>query len=1203
MMRPHLKTFLCCVLLFGIYTGSVSAQQSKPTAPGEAPNAAGAEDVSTSKLESLKGRVETASELSKDEKDEALKSLQESIIDLAAIENLIARELADREKLAKVSEDRLELQADLERLQKLTASTPEPDIQLAELEQTLAITKSELTQAQSKFDKVKAQTDGRAERLKSIADRMVAIPDEQVSLQAELAKLPTGAEATLLIESKRLAFLVKLKQLSVEPSALKSKREFLIAEASSKLPDLQKDIAARQVELLNQELQVYTNAVNRARRSELENRLADAKSEIEKIGELGENWKKRLLPVYEQNVKIIKGELDIQLKLEQVQSKIEGTRKQRESLATDLDEIQNREGHTGTSRRFGILLRQHRNFLPDAANLKRQVYLRGQTYEATQLYYFDRREERNRLDDIEEKIKTFANEVIAKADAEGQDAEKFEELYREAIKQQRDDLDAVITVCDRYIEGLGSYDSEQFQLAELSEEFAEYVDQRVLWIRSHEALSFRSVTGDVESLSVFVDGNRWSHLLSTLASDFWSHLFVYSLFVVVWVFLLASQSRQTRQLQHAGKKATSRLNTSMSPTLRTLLITFSKSVILPLPLMFVGWRLLTATSSETSTSEFILPLSDLATNFMFVSVLLFCLEFIRNVHRPQGLAPTHFHWTEFSCDVVFRQVKVFVLLATPLLVIISILDAWDTVQEAARSNVDVAWVVPVDSEVTTAATDHSFDDSQSALLLNLQTQDVDSDAIFRVFSMALFLLLAATLHRLTDNYSGAISPWVKRNRNGWVDRFASLLHLLVVVIPIALAVLTAIGFTYAADRLAIKFGLTILLLFGVEFVRSLFLLWLTMRQRRLAIEQVRQARKELLQASSKSQVATKSTVPEVKFEKANLVDVNTQTRRLLNTSSFVLSIIGVGMIWTDVLPALHYFDAWTLPGTILQLPEIITTALIAVLTATAARNIPGLLQITLLEWLPLEKSSRYAIGAITQYLIAIVGLLAISGQLGIGWEDVQWLAAGLTVGLGFGLQEIFANFVSGLIILFEQPVRVGDVVTIDGVSGVVNRIRIRSTTITDWDRKEYIVPNREFITGKLLNWTLSDTVNRVVIEVGVAYGTDPNSVQEIILKTVSSHHNVMHDPGPIVTFDGFGDSALNFTLRAYLPSLDSRLRTIHELHTTIIAALEKAGIEIPFPQRDLNIRSSVALPHVANTSILKDNSELPNEYKQTDSQE
>ena len=227
----------------------------------------------------------------------------------------------------------------------------------------------------------------------------------------------------------------------------------------------------------------------------------------------------------------------------------------------------------------------------------------------------------------------------------------------------------------------------------------------------------------------------------------------------------------------------------------------------------------------------------------------------------------------------------------------------------------------------------------------------------------------------------------------------------------------------------------------------------------------------------------------------------------------------------------------------------------------------------LLQRLPFEPSLRYAIRSVTRYVIFVVGVVLTCAAIGLDWAKVQWLAAALTVGLGFGLQEIFANFVSGLIILFERPVRIGDVVTIDGVSGVVSRIQIRATTIIDWDRKEYIVPNKEFVTGRMLNWTLSDEITRLVINVGVAYGTDADAALALLLKIAGDNPRILKTPEPIATFESFGDSTLNLVLRCFVPALADRLPATSGLHSAIDREFKAAGIEIAFPQRDLHLRS------------------------------
>ncbi len=200
-----------------------------------------------------------------------------------------------------------------------------------------------------------------------------------------------------------------------------------------------------------------------------------------------------------------------------------------------------------------------------------------------------------------------------------------------------------------------------------------------------------------------------------------------------------------------------------------------------------------------------------------------------------------------------------------------------------------------------------------------------------------------------------------------------------------------------------------------------------------------------------------------------------------------------------------------------------------------------------------------------------VGVGLVLSTLGVRWSQFQWLVAALGVGIGFGLQEIVANFISGLIMLFERPVRVGDIVTVGETDGVVTRIQIRATTIRGWDRKELVVPNKEFITGRLLNWTLSDQVTRIMVLVGVAYGTDVDRALALMREAAEENEHVLGDPSPVLTFEGFGDNALNLILRAYVGSIDHRLATITALHKAINAKFEQAGISIAFPQRDLHL--------------------------------
>jgi potassium efflux system protein len=271
----------------------------------------------------------------------------------------------------------------------------------------------------------------------------------------------------------------------------------------------------------------------------------------------------------------------------------------------------------------------------------------------------------------------------------------------------------------------------------------------------------------------------------------------------------------------------------------------------------------------------------------------------------------------------------------------------------------------------------------------------------------------------------------------------------------------------------------------------------------------------------------------------------------------------------------------------ITLADLILAGLVLLLTSVATRNFPAVLEIAVLQRLPMDAGSRYATTTISRYVITAIGVVVAFGVIGLGWSQIQWLVAALGVGLGFGLQEIFANFISGLIILFERPIRVGDTVTVGDVSGTVSRIRIRATTITDWDRKELIVPNKEFITGQLINWTLSDPITRITVKVGIAYGSDTALAHRVMLETAQANERVLESPRPKIFFVGFGDSSLDFEIRVYVRSVEERFAVIHELHMAIDQGLRKHGIEIPFPQRDLHLRSAEAPVILAGSDRLE----------------
>ena len=405
-----------------------------------------------------------------------------------------------------------------------------------------------------------------------------------------------------------------------------------------------------------------------------------------------------------------------------------------------------------------------------------------------------------------------------------------------------------------------------------------------------------------------------------------------------------------------------------------------------------------------------------------------------------------------------------------------------------------------------------------------------------------------------------IRPWIWR-----------VLQVSSVLLPLGLVVGALYGFYWTSLQLTIRLHLSAVLVFLVVIGIQLYARWSLVSERRAALED-----DELSDAPAK---------PTPKM----------QVSRLMVGTGLLIVVLGLLGVWADLLPAtriLHQVELWSVTQKVtvseidpsgvehfstderlvaITLAELVRSVFIILLTVVFMRAIPGLLEATLFRGL--GHGVRYAYSTIAKYAVVLAGLGLAFDAIGIGWSSIQWLVAAVGVGLGFGLQEIFANFVSGLIILFERPIRVGDIVTVGDVSGTVSRIRTRATWITAFDRKELLVPNKEFVTGRLINWTLSDAVLRLSIPVGIAYGSDTNRAIEVLEQVAKDSWRVLRDPRPHVLFVAFGDSSLSFELRVFVRSAEQLFSARHDLHMGIDKAFREAGIEIAFPQRDLHLRS------------------------------
>jgi small-conductance mechanosensitive channel len=221
--------------------------------------------------------------------------------------------------------------------------------------------------------------------------------------------------------------------------------------------------------------------------------------------------------------------------------------------------------------------------------------------------------------------------------------------------------------------------------------------------------------------------------------------------------------------------------------------------------------------------------------------------------------------------------------------------------------------------------------------------------------------------------------------------------------------------------------------------------------------------------------------------------------------------------------------------------------------------------------LPMGRGLPYAISSLLHYVILLLGFLVAIGAMGVDLNRLTLLTGAFGVGVGFGLQTIVSNFVSGIILLLERPIQVGDAIQMGDLDGEVRRIGIRSTTVHTWRGAEVLVPNATLISGNLTNWTLSDRTRRLELPIGVAYGSDPERVIALLVETATTVPGVLAKPSPLALFQSFGDSALNFELRAWTDHFEEWGAIRSHIAVAVNNRLKAEGIEIPFPQRDVNL--------------------------------
>lgn len=735
---------------------------------------------------------------------------------------------------------------------------------------------------------------------------------------------------------------------------------------------------------------------------------------------------------------------------------------------------------------------------------------------------------------------------------------------RDLLAVRQDLLDELIQRGGRYSNQLIEYRATASRFLDQVQSVERFLYSHILWSRSvprpiiprprniGEAMGWLTSTEHLQSIKV-------------IGIEIGSKGILAALLLALLVLLRQPMRNSLQEIaERVGDPERDSLGASVKASLMTLLL----ATPLPMALYLTGVMIERVGGSTYWHSS--------AEAFSELAMVAALLELIRQIFGPNGLAEAHFGWPADATRPLYRGLQLSEAIGLPLLY--------------AALHLSFAGM--------------RLDSPDQLQLYNNSLGRVAFIAAMVLFGLSILAMLRPEKKTEPSEQDMRV-PWPQRfSEYAFPTAFLGA-YPIIVLATIVPAVLAVFGFYVTGMLLAYQMLRTLLLGIVVMVGGGLVHRWRIVNRNR-----------SLLDASDE--------VDEEEQERA-FEAAEKQVSHLFRFA--VITVLGVGLfsIWSDALPMLQLLKrvqilprvqmlepveepAATLGATAevteapareaaestaigapggpsiagavstettqpaqsppLTLWNLLEAILAGVFSLVLVKNVPGAIEIMLQRRTTLDGGARFAFSTLVRYLITIIGTIAVFGLLGVTWGKVQWLAAALTFGLGFGLQEIVANFVSGLILLVERPVRVGDVVTIGNLMGKVNRIQIRATTITLWDRSEMIVPNKEFITTKLVNWTLSDSKRRIEIPLRIAYGADLELVKKVLVDAAEQHPSVLDDPAPHVLLLTFGDDAINFELR-FVVDFGQGLATKDAVQMTIERAFREHAIEFALPKSEV----------------------------------
>ena len=1093
-------------------------------------------EATVEKIEALINAVESREGLDEEARARATDQLTDAIAQLSSRDASASAAARYAQQIKSAPEEAARLREALDRPAAQPQSVEDlgvaAETSLQELEQALARESAALAGAETRLSELDATIAAQVKRPDIARLRINELREVLEQLSGALAAPAATDEPTILADVRRINATTRRNARTAELNKLE--QELLSHSARIDLLRAQRDTAAREVGESRSRAELLQEAVNSRRQLAAEQARTNA--EEEELAAVGKHPVVRAIA--ERNRELTSEMPAVAASIEQTTNELRRTEELAQSIQESIVRSRKQLEVGGVTQVIGRLLVEERRNLPNVSQYFGDVRERRKTLSRIGLAQVRIEEERRQLSSLDDAI----DKRMADVSDEALDAEKLAEI-RDSVSgllaNRRELLEQVANTYHTYLRVLGEVDVAQRASLEKRDEYRQFLDKNLIWIPSTSPLSRQTFSDFGVAAAIATSPSAWKGTADAL----WTGIRENPIEAVALLLLIALVSVSRRPLARRHQqinKRVGRLSTdNIGLTLMSIAIAIVRALPIPLAFFAASWLLLQSTASENF--QIAVAQALIATAPFLYNLLLF-----RSICAPDGVAEVHFDWREENLGAIRRQLNRLIVIGVPILFV--------------------------------------------AALAYASPNSMHRDGLGRILFIALMILLAIVMYFVFDPKRGFATDYYEKRPDRLVTRLKWVWYSAEVAVPLALALLASLGFLYTAAILIGRLADTVWLIVAIIIANLVVSRWLALARRKfelqLALEK-REARKveQSAETVTEPQAGAHGIPPAAEAAPLDLDAVNEQTRRLLQAGLYFLGLIGVWGIWSDVLPALGILEQvslWTqtitVDGAESIVPVTLADLLLAFVVAGAAwlavRNLPGLMEIAVLQHLDLAPGSHYTINTLVRYVVVTVGLFSVLSIIGWNWSRIQWLAAALSVGLGFGLQEIVANFVSGLIILFERPVRVGDTVTVGNLTGRVSRVRIRDTTITDFDRKEIIVPNKSFITEQVVNWTLSDPITRIVIPVRIAHGSDVNLAHRVMEDTLKKQPLILEEPPPKAFFMGFGESSLDFNLYVFSRQLADRFPITHAVHQDILQALIDNGIEIPFPQRDLHVKSA-----------------------------